>query len=51
MIGQYRATAIAYRNGTWDSDLSGNIRALLAAIVAVPPYRSLDLGCALHVVS
>jgi SAM-dependent methyltransferase len=44
-IGQYRAMAIPYRDGTWNHDVSQNIQALLAAIPGVPPYRILDLGC------
>jgi trans-aconitate methyltransferase len=43
--GQYRAMATAYRQGTWNHDVSQNIQALLAAIVGTPPYRILDLGC------
>jgi trans-aconitate methyltransferase len=44
-IGQYRAMAASYRDGTWDHDVSQNIQALLAAITGFPPYRILDLGC------
>src|SRR5512134_2735119 len=44
-IGQYRAMAAPYRDGTWDHDVSQNIQALLAAIAGAPPYRILDLGC------
>jgi SAM-dependent methyltransferase len=44
-IGQYRAMATPYRDGTWDHDVSQNIQTLLAAITGVPPYRILDLGC------
>jgi SAM-dependent methyltransferase len=44
-IGQYRAMAASYRDGTWDHDVSQNIQALLAAITGSPPYRILDLGC------
>ena len=44
-IGQYRAMATPYRDGTWDHDVSQNIQALLAAIAGAPPYRILDLGC------
>jgi SAM-dependent methyltransferase len=44
-IGRYRAMAIAYRDGTWNHDVSQNIEALLAAIAGIPPYRILDLGC------
>jgi trans-aconitate methyltransferase len=44
-IGQYRAMAAPYRDGTWNHDVSQNIQALLAAITGSPPYRILDLGC------
>ena len=44
-IGQYRAMAAPYRDGTWYHDVSQNIQALLAAIAGAPPYRILDLGC------
>ena len=44
-IGQYRAMATPYRDGTWNHDVSQNIQALLAAIAGTPPYRILDLGC------
>jgi trans-aconitate methyltransferase len=44
-IGQYRAMATPYRDGTWNHDVSQNIQALLAAIAGAPPYRILDLGC------
>jgi SAM-dependent methyltransferase len=44
-IGQYRAMAAPYRDGTWNHDVSQNIQALLAAIAGAPPYRILDLGC------
>jgi SAM-dependent methyltransferase len=44
-IGQYRAMAAPYRDGTWNHDVSQNIQALLAAIAGSPPHRILDLGC------
>jgi SAM-dependent methyltransferase len=44
-IGQYRAMATPYRDGTWNHDVSQNIEALLTAITGVSPYRILDLGC------
>src|SRR5512134_3671209 len=44
-IGQYRAMAAPYRDGTWNHDVSQNIQALLAAIPGPAPYRILDLGC------
>lgn len=44
-IAHYRAYAQAYRDGTWDHDVSQNVAALLGAIAGQPPYRILDLGC------
>jgi SAM-dependent methyltransferase len=44
-IGQYRAMATSYRQGTWSHDVSQNIQALLAAVAGPTPYRILDLGC------
>ena len=39
-IGQYRAMATPYRDGTWDHDVSQNVQALLAAIAGPPPIAS-----------
>ncbi len=44
-LGHYQARAAAFWEGTRDHDVSQNIEALLRHIVAVPPYRILDLGC------
>ena len=44
-IGHYRSMASDYRDGTWNHDVSQNIKALLTAIAGTPPYRILDLGC------
>jgi SAM-dependent methyltransferase len=44
-ITHYRDFAEAYRQGTWDHDVSQNIAALLEAIEGAPPLRILDLGC------
>jgi SAM-dependent methyltransferase len=44
-IAHYRAYAQAYRDGTWNHDVSQNVEALLGAIAGQPPYRILDLGC------
>jgi SAM-dependent methyltransferase len=44
-IEHYRSFARAYRQGTWDHDVSQNIEALLAAIEGTAPFRILDLGC------
>jgi SAM-dependent methyltransferase len=44
-IAHYRNFAQAYRQGTWDHDVSQNVAALLAAIEGSPPFRILDLGC------
>jgi SAM-dependent methyltransferase len=44
-ITHYRSFAEAYRQGTWDHDVSQNVAALLDAIEGEPPLRILDLGC------
>ena len=44
-IAHYDRAAEAYRDGTWDHDVSQNYEALLEAIEGVPPYAILDLGC------
>jgi SAM-dependent methyltransferase len=44
-IAHYRSFAEAYREGTWQHDVSQNIAALLDAIGGAPPVRILDLGC------
>jgi hypothetical protein len=35
-IGQYRAMATPYRDGTWNHDVSQKIQALLASITGAP---------------
>lgn len=44
-IAHYRRFAEAYRQGTWQHDVSQNVAALLDAIEGSPPLRILDLGC------
>lgn len=46
-IGHYDATARAFRDATWDHDVSQNRAALLDAIAArkTPPFVVLDFGC------
>ncbi len=44
-IAHYDRAAEAYRDGTWDHDVSQNYEALLEAIEGEPPYTILDLGC------
>ncbi len=44
-IAHYQRFADAYRDGTWNHDVSQNIAALLDAIGGAPPSRILDLGC------
>ena len=44
-IAHYDRAAEAYRDGTWDHDVSQNYEALLEAIEGEPPYAILDLGC------
>ena len=44
-IAYYDRADEAYRDGTWDHDVSQNYSALLEAIEGDPPYAILDLGC------
>jgi SAM-dependent methyltransferase len=44
-IGHYEREAEAYREGTWNHDVSQNRAALLAAMVGEPPFHILDFGC------
>lgn len=44
-VNHYQDHAQAYRDGTWDHDVSQNRDALLAAIGAAGPVDILDLGC------
>jgi SAM-dependent methyltransferase len=43
-IAEYQATAVSFREGTWDHDVSQNRNALIAALPR-QPGRILDLGC------
>ncbi|WP_370601664.1 class I SAM-dependent methyltransferase [Pseudomonas nitroreducens] len=44
-LEHYQATADAFREGTWEHDVSQNIAALLRHIQAEPPFALLDFGC------
>jgi SAM-dependent methyltransferase len=44
-LEHYNRQAELFRLGTQDHDVSQNIAALLAAIVAEPPFTLLDFGC------
>jgi SAM-dependent methyltransferase len=44
-LRHYERNAAAFRAGTWDHDVSQNIRALLEAIEGEPPFGVLDFGC------
>jgi SAM-dependent methyltransferase len=44
-LSHYEATAEAFRDGTWDHDVTQNRAALLRAIECAPPLTILDLGC------
>ncbi len=44
-VSHYDASAVSFREGTWDHDVSQNIAALLGAIVGTPPFTILDFGC------
>jgi SAM-dependent methyltransferase len=44
-IGHYEREAEAYREGTWNHDVSQNRAALLAAMEGEPPLHILDFGC------
>ena len=44
-LAHYEGRADAFREGTWDHDVSQNIDTLLRFIEAEPPARILDLGC------
>ncbi len=44
-ITHYDRMAEAYRDGTFDHDVSQNYSALLGAIDGDPPHAILDLGC------
>ncbi|HWV62309.1 MAG TPA: class I SAM-dependent methyltransferase [Oxalicibacterium sp.] len=44
-IAHYGERADAFREGTWDHDVSQNIDALLRHVEGTPPLRILDFGC------
>lgn len=48
-LGHYSRTAIGFREGTWDHDVTQNYRALIDALPEraddAPRHRVLDLGC------
>ena len=44
-IGHYDSNAPAFKEGTWEHDVSENIEALLEAMEGPPPCEVLDLGC------
>ena len=44
-LAHYDASAAAFRDGTWDHDVTQNVAALLDAIEGRPPWTILDLGC------
>jgi SAM-dependent methyltransferase len=43
-IAEYQLTAVSFREGTWDHDVSQNRAALIAALPQTPG-KILDLGC------
>jgi len=44
-LSHYESRAEAFREGTWDHDVTQNRAALLRAIEGAPPLTILDLGC------
>lgn len=44
-LDYYNRSAVEFREGTRDHDVSQNIAALLRHIQGAPPWRILDLGC------
>lgn len=44
-LRHYDANAVAFREGTWDHDVSQNRAALVSAITTAPPFVILDFGC------
>jgi SAM-dependent methyltransferase len=44
-VDHYDASALSFREGTWDHDVSQNYAALLRAITASRPFVLLDFGC------
>ena len=44
-IAHYEASAAAFREGTWQHDVSQNYEALLSNLEGAPPFAILDVGC------
>jgi SAM-dependent methyltransferase len=44
-LEHYDRSAEAFREGTWEHDVSQNVSALLDHIEATPPFTILDFGC------
>jgi SAM-dependent methyltransferase len=44
-LEHYDRSADAFRQGTWDHDVSQNVAALLDHIDGTPPFTILDFGC------
>ena len=44
-LAHYDATAVAFRDGTRDHDVSENVAAFVEAIEGPPPWTILDFGC------
>ncbi|MFT6388448.1 MAG: SAM-dependent methyltransferase [Cellvibrionaceae bacterium] len=44
-LGHYQNNAVAFREGTWDHDVSQNRHALIEALNGAGPHRILDFGC------
>jgi SAM-dependent methyltransferase len=44
-LEHYDRSAEAFRQGTWDHDVSQNVSALLDHIDGTPPFTILDFGC------
>jgi len=44
-IAHYDRNAVAFREGTWNHDVSQNHAAFLGALEGTPPWSILDLGC------
>ena len=44
-IAHYDRNATAFREGTWNHDVSQNYAALLGALEGTPPWSILDFGC------
>jgi len=46
-LAHYDATAVEFRDGTHDHDVSENVAAFVDAIEGPPPWTILDFGCGL----